>query len=127
MSEAISPEEFLTAYAERSGTTPGALILAGRVVVECNCGDEICKGWALVPGDCLEPGQVAVLEWRSADEPELPAQGYYRAESSSMSWAYGGHISARSLADGTVESTWWPATVEGVALKHATSRRAHGN
>lgn len=56
----MTPGEFLAGYAERSGTTPAALLEAGRVVVACSCGWALCEGWALIPGDTLAPGQQAV-------------------------------------------------------------------
>lgn len=47
----MTAEEWEAAYAARSGITVEELRAAGRVVVACDCGDEICEGWASVPAD----------------------------------------------------------------------------
>lgn len=43
----MEKEEFLEAYARRSGVTKEFLASHGRVVSECHCGDEICPGWQM--------------------------------------------------------------------------------
>ncbi|WNM65733.1 hypothetical protein SEA_VULPECULA_61 [Arthrobacter phage Vulpecula] len=57
----MTPGEFLAGYAERSGTTPAALLEAGRVVVPCTCDFEGCRGWKLVPADCLAAGETGAV------------------------------------------------------------------
>ena len=49
-SPAITKDEFIAAYAARSGVTVEWL-LQRRHVVPCDCGDSACMGWALVPLD----------------------------------------------------------------------------
>ena len=46
--EGISREEFEQAYARRSGVALEWL-LQHRHAVPCDCGDELCEGWAMVP------------------------------------------------------------------------------
>lgn len=54
----MTAEEFEAGYAARSGITVEQLRATGRVVVECRCGDESCKGWASVSGDAAD-------DWRA--------------------------------------------------------------
>jgi len=44
----VTAEEFEAAYAARSGITVAELRAAGRIVVPCDCGNEMCEGWASV-------------------------------------------------------------------------------
>ena len=47
--------EFERRYAERSkGITVAQLRALGRVVVKCDCGDELCQGWASLPRGIAE-------------------------------------------------------------------------
>ena len=39
--------EFEAAYAARSGITVERLHQAGRYAEPCDCGDDICEGWAM--------------------------------------------------------------------------------
>lgn len=43
----MSAEEFEAAYAERSGVTVEQLHEAGRHAEPCDCGDDLCEGWAM--------------------------------------------------------------------------------
>ena len=43
----LSAEEFVAAYAERSGVTVDWLRQHGQEVRPCDCGDEMCEGWQM--------------------------------------------------------------------------------
>lgn len=43
----MTKEDFIKLYCEKSKITEQEL-LESQVVLPCNCGDEICKGWAVV-------------------------------------------------------------------------------
>jgi hypothetical protein len=65
----ITAGEFEAAYAARSNMTVDQLRAAGRVVVACACGDELCQGWASIrPADRAE-------EWTRLHGPEAQASG----------------------------------------------------
>lgn len=53
--EAVTAEEFLAAYAERSHRTPAELLADGRVVATCHCDYEKCEGWQLIKPEHLLP------------------------------------------------------------------------
>lgn len=44
---AVTAEEFLAGYAERSGVTPQQLLDLGRRVAPCECDYDRCEGWQL--------------------------------------------------------------------------------
>jgi hypothetical protein len=51
---AITAEEFVSGYAERTGVTPQELAEQmghRRWVRPCNCGEYGCEGWGMVPID----------------------------------------------------------------------------
>lgn len=49
---AVTAEEFLAGYAERSGVTPQQLLDMGRQVAPCDCDYDRCEGWQLAyPND----------------------------------------------------------------------------
>jgi hypothetical protein len=43
----LTAEEFEAAYAARSGVTVEWLHAHGRYAEPCDCGDEVCEGWAM--------------------------------------------------------------------------------
>lgn len=47
----MTGDEFERGYADASGLTVEWLRAQGRIVVRCDCGDDLCRGWASVPGD----------------------------------------------------------------------------
>lgn len=51
--ENAGPLEFERRYAAWSTTTVAELRKQGGIVVPCDCGDDICEGWAVVPADLL--------------------------------------------------------------------------
>lgn len=44
-------EEFESSYAARSGITVAELHSLGRRAVPCDCGDDMCEGWAMASAD----------------------------------------------------------------------------
>ena len=54
-------EEFEWAYAERSGVTVQWLHEHGRVAVSCECGQDLCNGWAMA--HTLDTDQVLPADW----------------------------------------------------------------
>lgn len=47
----ISKEDFEKTYAEKSNLTVEQLNLLGLHAELCDCGDQLCKGWAMVSHD----------------------------------------------------------------------------
>lgn len=43
----MTREEFEAAYAARSGVTVAELHSLGRHAVPCDCGSDMCEGWAM--------------------------------------------------------------------------------
>jgi len=43
----VTAEEFEAGYAARSGVTVDFLHAHGRHAERCDCGDEMCEGWAM--------------------------------------------------------------------------------
>lgn len=60
---ALTPFEFITAYAERSGVTVEWLVEQGEVVVACACGAVECEGWALLSRESVESNQALGFGW----------------------------------------------------------------
>ncbi len=58
--ERISAVLFERQYAERSGVTVEQLRALGRIVIPCDCGEDICQGWACVTKEAWR--RVADLE-----------------------------------------------------------------
>ena len=52
----MTKEEFERDYAERSGVTIEWLHEHGREGVPCDCGEELCQGWAMT--------RVTPREWQ---------------------------------------------------------------
>lgn len=57
----MTREEFIDGYMERSGLDANCRTERGfrighieRIALPCTCGDEACKGWAMVPTDFAE-------------------------------------------------------------------------
>lgn len=49
----ISKEQFESEYAEKSGMTVEALRDLGLYPVPCDCGEDMCRGWAMRHKDQL--------------------------------------------------------------------------
>jgi hypothetical protein len=47
MADTITKDDFIRAYAARSGLTPEQLLALGRDAFPCDCGDAICEGWQM--------------------------------------------------------------------------------
>ena len=50
----MTSRQFEAYYARRAGTTIEGLRALGRVVVKCDCEDEICMGWASMSREAAE-------------------------------------------------------------------------
>lgn len=50
---AISREQFIEEYCVESGISWDELS-QWRVAVPCDCGEDVCKGWAMVPRPAVE-------------------------------------------------------------------------
>jgi hypothetical protein len=46
----MTKQEFIQSYCQRSSIAP-ELILKTNIAIPCNCGDEMCDGWAMVSKD----------------------------------------------------------------------------
>ncbi len=68
----ITAEEFLVAYAARSGVPPLQLLERGRVVSTCACSEPDCEGWQLMPPDCLRPHDKIAITAEDFGKPEQP-------------------------------------------------------
>ena len=62
--------EFEAAYAARSGVTVDWLHAHGRYAERCDCGEEMCEGWAMA-----HPQEDAIVEER------LRSDRYHRSHS----------------------------------------------
>ncbi len=47
----MTKDEFEKGYADKSGVTAEWLHLKGLEAFPCDCGDSICKGWAMIRKD----------------------------------------------------------------------------
>lgn len=53
MAERLTREAFIEEYCTRRGVS-WAVLSERRVCLPCDCGEEVCQGWAMVPKDVAE-------------------------------------------------------------------------
>lgn len=91
----VTAEEYLSAYATRSGMLPRQLLEYGRVVAACTCDYDGCEGWQVIPPDCLQPGAKISLTaedyanpepQRTTDQPRCGHCGRYVRWSMGAGW-----------------------------------------
>ena len=71
----MTREEFIAAYCERSGVS-WDFLASWRKAVPCDCGSDLCEGWALIP-----------LEFETVAGKHEPSLGKCRSCDARIMWA----------------------------------------